>query len=345
MQNVLKRKAKWDNIKFFLMLSVVFGHILYHFISGSDLGKGIYTFIYLYHMPLFIFVSGLFSKKIVIKRQWDRVASYFILYTIIRFLEASSEFLGGKKFSFHLFWTSGPAWYAFAIFVFLLVTILLRKINPRYLLVMSFVLGVLSGLDNHLGVHFASMRICVYYPFFLLGFYADKDDFEEYGISRKAIALVVIAVFLILCIFISPQYFGLINLVKGKEAYDIMNLPWYSGLIGRIIIYFISIILGYAIIVFTPEKKNALTYLGENTLSVYVWHTFILNLIFGIVGAESIKNIFPSTYGIASFSIAFIIMILCVNPVINRITRSIISPEKFLIRENDDNDKYYLKYL
>lgn len=335
MQNVLKRSAKWDNIKFFLMLTVVFGHILYHFVSGSDLTKGVYTFIYLFHMPLFVFVSGLFSKRIIREKRWDRVASYFILYVFIRFLESFSAFVGGRKFSFHLFWTEGPAWYAFAVFVFLLVTIILGNINPKYLLTMAFILGVLAGLDNHLGAHFASMRICVYYPFFLLGFYTNKDDFEEYGILKKLIVCAVFFLLFALCLLISPQYFGLINLVKGKTAYDLMNLPWYSGIFGRIIIYIISIILGYAIIVLAPGKKNALTYLGENTLSVYVWHIVILNIFFGIIGAEAVKNTFPNTYGIVALASAFLIMFVCVNPLINKITRSVISPDNFLRHEKE----------
>ena len=66
---VLKTRAsRWDNLKCWLIFCVVFGHFSYHFVNQSDFLKGIYTFIYLFHMPTFIFVSGLFSKTIINER-------------------------------------------------------------------------------------------------------------------------------------------------------------------------------------------------------------------------------------------------------------------------------------
>ena len=54
----------WDNLKCLLIFLVVVGHFLipvYHD-SGRSI-EAVYFFIYLFHMPAFIFVSGFFAKS------------------------------------------------------------------------------------------------------------------------------------------------------------------------------------------------------------------------------------------------------------------------------------------
>lgn len=59
------RIYKWDNIKFILILLVVLGHFVDVYTSESDNMKALFFTIYIFHMPLFIFISGLFSKKFI----------------------------------------------------------------------------------------------------------------------------------------------------------------------------------------------------------------------------------------------------------------------------------------
>ena len=56
------RNPYWDNVKFFTIASVVFFHFLLGIVDEEPLSKAIYIFIYSFHMPTFIFVSGLFLK-------------------------------------------------------------------------------------------------------------------------------------------------------------------------------------------------------------------------------------------------------------------------------------------
>ena len=57
------RSLYWDNIKGFLMLLVVFAHILFNFQEGSTAIDSIVDCIYMFHMPAFVFVSGYFGKS------------------------------------------------------------------------------------------------------------------------------------------------------------------------------------------------------------------------------------------------------------------------------------------
>lgn len=51
------RSPYWDTLKGLLILLVILGH------CGTALSDGLLSVIYSFHMPLFVFISGYFSKK------------------------------------------------------------------------------------------------------------------------------------------------------------------------------------------------------------------------------------------------------------------------------------------
>lgn len=58
-----KRDAYFDNAKLFLMILVVFGHFLQPFANDHPLYNDLYYFIFTFHMPAFILISGFFREK------------------------------------------------------------------------------------------------------------------------------------------------------------------------------------------------------------------------------------------------------------------------------------------
>ena len=64
-----------DNLKVILIFLVVFGHLIERYIDTNSTLLGVYMFIYIFHMPLFVFVSGFLSKNIYKSRK-----IFFILY-------------------------------------------------------------------------------------------------------------------------------------------------------------------------------------------------------------------------------------------------------------------------
>ena len=55
------RIALWDNARFLMLLLVVAGHMV-ESIRSEGLGPSwFYTFIYLFHMPVMMFIAGYFA--------------------------------------------------------------------------------------------------------------------------------------------------------------------------------------------------------------------------------------------------------------------------------------------
>ena len=58
----MARNYKYDNLKALLIFLVVFGHVL-ESVPG-EYRRIIYLAIYTFHMPMFIYISGYFSKTV-----------------------------------------------------------------------------------------------------------------------------------------------------------------------------------------------------------------------------------------------------------------------------------------
>ena len=59
----------FDNLKFFLILTVVIGHFIAYITKSSHMMSGLFLFIYSFHMPFFIYLAGLFHSNHNIKNR------------------------------------------------------------------------------------------------------------------------------------------------------------------------------------------------------------------------------------------------------------------------------------
>ena len=75
------RSLYWDNIKGFLIILVVFAHILYQLKAGSETVNAVVDYIYMFHMPAFVFVSGYFGKS-ERSRNFSDIFKFAFLYFI-----------------------------------------------------------------------------------------------------------------------------------------------------------------------------------------------------------------------------------------------------------------------
>ncbi len=58
------RDSYFDNARFILIFLVVFGHLIQSYVDANTFVATLYKFIYAFHMPAFILISGYFAKGI-----------------------------------------------------------------------------------------------------------------------------------------------------------------------------------------------------------------------------------------------------------------------------------------
>lgn len=325
------RRYLWDNLKFVLIFCVVIGHYIQYYTDDSANMRSLFVFLYTFHMPAFIFVSGLFSKRIINEKRWSKVFDYFVMYVFIKIILCISDRINGGNRQFWLLSADSIEWYAFAIMAFLIITILLRNYNPKYILVFSVIIGCLSGYHSENSDFLCIQRILVFFPFFYLGYLMNPEKIEKF--TRKKWIKIISIIFLLAVVIVYIRYGGsklydFRPLFTGRNPYS--SLDQFEALGGflRGGYYIGVLIMIFAIISLMPIRKTIFSKWGSHTLSVYVLHRAVIYFFMGVMGG----NIFIDTYephnpGIMLIPIAFITTVVLSLPVWDRILDPILHPK------------------
>lgn len=289
--NSSSREALWDNVKFTMIILMVIGHFADPFVAKSDVCKSIFLFVYAFHMPVFIFISGLFYNEKDCKRKFLYYAicgfAYKICYSIVNFIIYRST-----VFSF--FSDEGIPWFMFAIAAYQVLMILIKNINKRFLFVFSIFVACFIGYDKTIGDFLYISRIVVFFPFFLLGTAFNHikiiNFIKRFYKYLLPISIIVILIWFYLCFFRLKDFYFLRPLFTGRNPFSEYTVG--LGPLVRLLCYLITFLTGFSIFVIVPECRiPILTYLGSRTLNVYFWHWPIYLLLDYITGINRLFDI------------------------------------------------------
>lgn len=295
MGNTLKKRIyKFDNVKFIAILFVVVGHCIEGYVdkNTSDMFNSLYIFIYSFHMPLFIFLFGLFTKRQTKESKFD--VNKFTFFIFLGFLLKAYRVIIGKithsSPNFGVLGTSSIEWFLFVIAFYMLVCYLIRQVHPGIIIPVTIVLGCLIGFVNfqdisiivHKSQDFLYLgRFFVFMPFFFIGYYLTPEKILNFTskLYVRIPAIICFIAYFILCFRELPLVFQFKKLFTGRNPYSLVKID-NCCVQHRLIAYIISAILVLGIICILPNKKIPLiSSMGQNTLSVYFWHNPIISLV------------------------------------------------------------------
>ena len=327
----MNRIAKWDNLKAVLVYLVILGHIVDYFTKDSVNMRRIFLFIYIFHMPCFLFISGLFSKRNIDERRYYKMFSYLVMYLFIKVLIWLVNVWIEGNTSFSLLTESSIPWYVFALFVFSLITVFLKQIDCRWVMVFVVILGCMAGYDRKLNDTLVGLRILVYYPFFYAGYLCDTAKLEKITDSKKLRILSVILLVILMVVVYSQidHIYWLRPLLTGRNAYEKLGEWANYGFLLRLCYYFFVAVTVLTVIAVVPKNRiPVITKLGQRSFQIYALHSvFIKFFLFGLKGEKLLKGI-SSRYQILLFILfSMLIMLLCSFGWIEKILKVIIYPK------------------
>ncbi len=262
MTEAKQRSAYWDNIKGALILLVVFAHILYQLQNTSQTINSIVDYIYMFHMPAFVFVSGYFGKSERSRSPFAIIRLlflYFIFNSIMGFIFGFGSLLE-PLYSF---------WYLPALVIWRLTAhhiAKFREIN-LILLVVSLLIGFFPSVNNT----FAAARIIAFYPYYMFGYKLSAEKSEALSSEKytnrllKGIAVIIIAA---AAAFFAYSFFRYSDNALLMYGYDNAY-----GAFGRIALYIIAFLAIYGIRCISPDKNIPfLTLIGRNSLWIFLLH-------------------------------------------------------------------------
>ena len=314
----IERNSDIDKMKGLLILLVVFGHFLEKYMGWYGESSGpILRFIYLIHMPAFIFISGMFFNVDKWKDSFYRYFSIFVLFQVLYVL-FEYVILGGDIFN----WLSTPywiMWFMFTLSVYCLITPVLIK--HKMALLISVGLSIYIGLVSTDNYPFSIGRTLSFLPFFIMGVLYGKQvcsalNAQKYSGVFSIIVIITLAIISYL-VDVKPAWlFGVANIHNFYGSVFFEILVKLSLLITSILAI-ISVIRLSSIL---PKFFNAL---GKNSLSIYLFHGFIVILISQHISVSQPAVLMVFVWLAVSLAVCIVLKESVFSTVINQVSNRI----------------------
>ena len=262
----MERDCYFDNCKAILIILVVLGHLIEPWIQSSYGVRAVYLFIYSFHIPVFVFISGYFAKYIKdYSAKEVRYLGLFLLFTLLYLPFTHQSIAANLLTPYWLLWflVSLVAWYA-------LLQFFRRLPHP---IIIAVVLAMAAGYIDAIGYPGSLSRTLVFFPFFLLGYYTDKASFII--LDQKASWAILGAALAFATLYatqVDPRW------LYGSYSYSTLGATsWFAG-IYRLILYALASIVGLAFLSLIPTSTKKITHLGQYTLWIFLFHGLVIKL-------------------------------------------------------------------
>ena len=276
-------------------------------------------------MPLFVFLSGYFSKKMDTKKY---------VWFIIRTLETLAlfqtvcvlmKYMGGQKV------TLGLIISPYSVYWYLLSLILWRSIIQMIpvkwleykitVLIVCCIIGLMAGflpISNEM----ALQRTFAFLPFFFLGYYSYQNGWLD-SVRRLPKLMSIFILCLTICLFYFVYHYNILSWTRLCE-----NMPYLEleDLVARFLIWILALGNGAFFVRFSKSSKVA-ALLGSYTLYIFVYHQFFIEIL-----VKYAKLIVPHSITvivIESIIVVFICSLIAIIPFF----RNIVNPVTSLIEK------------
>ena len=274
-----ERIALFDNIKGLLIILVTVAHFMLPIQSDNPVLSTVFDGIYLFHMPLFVFVSGLFAKGAYRdgRLNWNRIISFVLLGVAFQVLLYA---VNGNLFDrlHRIPYFSSAPWYLISMAWWYLATPVLARLAPPIGVLASLALSLASSVFDFSSGFLALGRAISFLPYFALGYYCATGTLRKVAESRWLWLAVAGAAVVMGLRMLDPHAFDwFFYQVYGDNPYrDPSSIAGViQGIAQKLTAVAGGTLMSLAVLRLIPRKHSYLTILGERTLQIYVIHRVI----------------------------------------------------------------------
>lgn len=271
---------------------MIFGVVFCHFIDALYLSweddpvtRYPYYFFCLFLMPVFIFVSGYFSKKSDSDEYYRKtISNCLIPYLLFDFIYGLFEFNGSV-------WGSAAAilyprwtlWFLLSLFMWRIM------VKPVSLIRGAFWLSVLFSLFvgfTEMGVFMSLSRTFGFFPFFLAGYLIPEQYIEKVRKMNKWNAAFALA-FAVGSLFVIQSLEVDISALHMILPYEDTSSFVQAGERLLILVTGFVCIAGFVLVI--SDKKSIISMIGKNSIVIYLFHSRLLRVLMKIF-PDNISN-------------------------------------------------------
>lgn len=288
-----ERYPALDNARFVLIAFVVIGHLLEQVVDPGPIAAALYCWIYLFHMPAFVLISGAVSKADMTRRRALALVTGLLLpYVVFQTLYSAWDawlFQTGDWSQGYLtpYWL---LWYLPSLACWRLFLPLFARL--KFALPLALAIALAAGTVSWIGYPLSLSRTLVFFPLFLLGHRIGPRRLQHLGgaHARRLAAATVLFTAGVGAWYLrdlDPEW-----LYASMSYGDLQVAPWQGAGI-RLALLLASALCALAILAFVP-RRVAQSGHGRRSLTAYLMHGFLVRGLLAAGAFTWLAHVLPA---------------------------------------------------
>lgn len=270
--SINKRDYFFDTLKGFLIIAVIVGNTL-ELASPTNVNVHYFIlFLYMFHMPVFTFVSGYFSKRSK-RTTVQKVKHIFTIYVLAQILYvAYYNYILHGELDFTLLATQWTFWYLLSLTAWYIISDYIK--NEKLWLIGSIIFSLIIGFDTSVGSNGSFSRTFFFLPFFIAGMMFKREYIET--IKKYRNYLLIGSIIILIILYFLQNYIPVDLLFEYTNYEHFIDLGLFP-LFCRAFHYIGAFLIGGFLISIIPQKITSLSSLGKMSLYMYLFHGTVAN--------------------------------------------------------------------
>ncbi|WNS46625.1 fucose 4-O-acetylase [Paenibacillus sp. MMS20-IR301] len=266
------------NLRFMLIVTVFVANAVEPLIGDMSGLHALYQWIFSFHMPLFVLVTGYFARQSLYGTAGRRVLlqiglQYVIFQSLYSLLDVSFFHVTNIHHSF--FAPYLLLWFLASHAFWRLLMLGMSRWSRGAQFTFALIAGVAVGYLQLDGVWFSISRTFVYLPFFILGYHFSFAAFVKMYQRYVKITAAAVSVALLVLAGLIGHILPL-GWMYGSMTYMQLGAgEWYAG-VFRLAMYVLQFASSLAFLGLVPFAASRMTELGRRTLYVFLLHGLVV---------------------------------------------------------------------
>ena len=264
-----------DNAKMALVLLVVVGHA-WTLLPKNGLNDHLYDFLYAWHVPAFVFVTGYLSRSFTWspRRMWQLVRTVLVPYVLFECVIALFRIhVGGEQLQDLFRDPHWPMWYLAALFFWRLLTPVFTSLPTPVAIGLAVATSLVAGL--YAGDTLDMARVLGLLPFFVLGLTATKERLER--LREPWVRNAALLFFLAIAVASTwTDTLAQTEWLYYRSQYGELDVSDGRALLTRGGLLAIGVLGAWSFLALVPRIGGWFTRMGAATLVVYLFHGFFI---------------------------------------------------------------------
>ncbi|MCX5201219.1 acyltransferase family protein [Streptomyces sp. NBC_00237] len=320
------RDAYFDNAKYLAIVLVAVGHSWPLVLSGSRTTETLYMWVYVFHMPAFILISGYFSRSFDMKpRKLMRLVSSVVVPYVV-FQTAYAVFfgvMGDERVPVRMLSPWFLMWFLMALFFWRLLTPLFMAV--RWPVTLALLLAAGASAVPGISEQLSAQRILQFLPFFVLGLRLRPEHFrlvQRWSVRWASIPVCAVSMAFLYWVVPHVQ----LDWVYRNHASQDMGQPWWVGMLMTFAMFAAALVLTACFLAWVPRRRMWFTTLGAGTIGGYLLHGFVVRYAEYAGWAEKFGLNTPLGRVVVTVGAVALVTVLC-TPVVRKVLKPVTEPD------------------